>query len=191
MMTTADFIAACFWPLAGLFALLLVGVRDRALRGYFSKAGAGVAVLYLALWGFYPQSSIIAVIDLYILAGLLGLACIGYGYIRWRQDRYYGLPVASRETLVVLALGVGGALLAGWPAATLYYDFAHPRLVLEGRAQNPRSGGRRSAAYRVDIAGRTVNATAPEFERLKLTPHVRVEVGRGSNYIFAIEYLAN
>jgi hypothetical protein len=43
----------------------------------------------------------------------------------------------------------------------------------------------------VDIAGRTVKATTPDYERLKLTPYVRVEVGRGSDYIFRIEYLAN
>jgi hypothetical protein len=43
----------------------------------------------------------------------------------------------------------------------------------------------------VDIAGRTVKATAPVYERLQLKPYVRVEVGQGSNYIYRIEYLAN
>jgi hypothetical protein len=190
-MTTAEFIAACFWPLAGLFALLLTLVRDGALRRYFSMAALGVVFLYLGLLMVYPQSSIVAMIDLYIFAGLLGLACIWYGCVRWRQDRYYGLPVASKETLVVIGLLSGGAVLAGWFGVTLYYDFAQPRLVLEGRAQNLRSGARRTAAYRVDIAGRTVNAVAPDAERLKLAPYVRVKVGRGSNYIFGIEYLAN
>jgi hypothetical protein len=190
-MTTAEFIAACFWPLAGLFALLLTRVRDGALRRYVSKVAAGVALLYLGLWIIYSQSSIAAMVDLYIFAGLLGLAGIGYGCIRWRQDRYYGLPVVSKETLAVIGLVVGGPLLAGWAGTTLYSDFAQPRLVLEGRAENVRSGGRRSAAYLVDIAGRTAKATAPDVERLKLAPHVRVEVGRGSNYIFGIEYLAN
>ena len=190
-MTTAEFIAACFWPLAGLFALLLTRVKDEALRRYVSKAAAGFAFLYLGLAVLFPQSSIIAMVNFYIFAGLLGLACIGYGYVRWRQDRYYGLPVASKETLAVIGLVLMGPLLAGWSGATLYSDFAQPRLVLEGRAENVRSGARRSAAYLVDIAGRTVKATAPDSERLKLTPHVRVEVGRGSNYIFGIEYLAN
>jgi hypothetical protein len=189
-MTTAEFIAACFWPLAGLFALLLTGVRDKALRRYFSKAAIGFALLYFGLWALFPQSSIAAMVDSYIFAGLVGLACIGYGYIKWRQDRYYGFAVASKETLAAIGLFLGGALLAGWSGTTLYFDFAQPRLVLEGRAENLRSG-RRSAGYLVDIAGRTVKATAPDFERLKLTPHVRVEVGRGSNYIFEVEYRAN
>jgi hypothetical protein len=190
-MTTAEFIVNCFWPLAGLFALLLAGVRDGALRRYVLKAAAGFALLYFGLWIFHPQSTIPTMIGFYIFAGLLGLACIGYGYVRWRQDRYYGLPVASRETLAVIGAVLAGTLLAGWSGITLYSDFAQPRLVLEGRAQNLRSGGRRSAAYRVDIAGRTVMATTRDFERLKLTPHVRVEVGRGSDYIYEIEYLAN
>ncbi len=190
-MTTAEFIAACFWPLAGLFALLLTVVRDQVLRRYILKTAGGFALLYLGLAILYPQSSIVAMVDLYILFGLLGPAFIGYGYIRWRQDRHYGLPVASRETLAVIGLGLLGTLLIWLSVTTLYSDFAQPRLVLEGRAENVRSGAWRKAAYRVDIAGRTVLATAPDSERLKLTPHVRVEVGRGSNYIFKIEYLAN
>jgi hypothetical protein len=99
--------------------------------------------------------------------------------------------VASKATLAVIGSVLAGTLLAGWSGITLYSDFAQPRLVLEGRAQNLRGGGRRAAAYRVDIAGRTVNATTRDFERLKLTPHVRVEVGRGSSYIYEIEYLTN
>lgn len=190
-MTTAEFIAACFWPLAGLFALLLAVVRGRALRRYILKAAGGFALLYLGLSILYPQSSIIAMVDVYILFGVLGPAFIGYGYIRWRQDRYYGLPVIGKETLTVIGLGLLGALLVWLSGTTLYSDFAQPRLVLEGRAENVRSGAWRKAGYRVDIAGRTVLATAPDSERLKLTPHVRVEVGRGSNYIFKIENLAN
>lgn len=190
-MTTAEFIAACFWPLAALFALLLTGVRDQVLRRYFLKAAAGFALLYFGLWVLYPESSIAAMVDLYIFAGLAGLASIGYGYIRWRQDRYYGLPVASKETLAVIGLVLGGPVLAGWSGVTLYSDFAQPRLVLEGRAENVRSTGRRHRDYLADIAGQTVKATTPVYERLKFKPYVRVEVGRGSNYIYRIEYLSN
>ena len=32
---------------------------------------------------------------------------------------------------------------------------------------------------------------APVYDRLKFLPVVRVEVGRGSNYVYTIEYLAN
>ena len=190
-MTTADFIAVCFWPLVGLFIVLLTGARDPGLRRYISKAAVGVAFLYFGLWAFDPQGSIIAVIDSYILFGLLGLAAIGYGYIKWRQDRYYGLPLASKETLTVTGYALVGVLLAGWSGTTLFSDFARPRLILEGRAQDARSSGRRSNGYLVNIAGRTVKATTPDYERLKLTPYVRVEIGRGSDYIYRLEYLAN
>lgn len=64
--------------------------------------------------------------------------------------------------------------------------------MLEGRAGNVRSiDSRMGKNYFVDIDGRTVNTTWPIYERLKLKPYVRVEVGRGSNYIYNIEYLAN
>ena len=80
-------------------------------------------------------------IDQYILFGVLGPAFIGYGYIRWRQDRYYGLPVASKETLAVIGLVLLGTLLIWLSVTTLYSDFAQPRLVLEGRAENvPKRG---------------------------------------------------
>jgi hypothetical protein len=140
-MTTAEFIAACFWPLAGLFVLLLTGIKDEVLRRYVSKAAAGFTLLYLGLWVLYPQSSIAAMVDFYIFVGLLGLASVAYGTIRWRQERYYGLPVASKETLAIIGLVLGGTLGAGWSGTTLFSDFAQPRMVLEGRAENVRSGG--------------------------------------------------
>ncbi len=190
-MTTAEFIAACFWPLAGLFALLLAGVRDEVVRRYVSRAAGGFVILYLGLWILYPQSSIAAMVDFYVFVGLLGLAGIGYGYIRWRQERHYGLPVASKEKFAAIGLVLGGMLAVGWSGTTLFSDFAQPRQVLEGRADNLRTEGRRRTEYLADIAGRTVKATTPVYERLKFKPYVRVEVGRGSNYIFKIEYLAN
>jgi hypothetical protein len=191
-MTTPEFIAACFWPLAGLFALLLTVVRDHVLRRYILKAAGGFVFLYFCLWVLHPQSSIAAMVGSYIFAGLVGLAIIGYGIFGWRKDRYYGFPVASRETLAAIGFVLVGTLLVGLSCITLFYDFARPRLILEGRAENARKhAGWRSTSYLVDIAGRTVKATTPDYERLKLTPSVRVEVGRGSNYIFEIEYLAN
>jgi hypothetical protein len=63
--------------------------------------------------------------------------------------------------------------------------------VLEGRVQNVRTRGRHNTEYVADIAGRTVKVTTPVYDRLKFLPVVRVEVGRGSNYVYTIEYLAN
>jgi hypothetical protein len=142
-MTTAEFIAACFWPLAGLFALLLTVVSDKALRRYVSKVAAGFTLLYVGLWLLDPQSSIIAIVNFYIFFGLVGLAAIGGGYLKWRQDRYYGLPLASKDTLTVIGSFLVGALLVGVSGTTLLFDFAQPPLVLEGRAERAGNWGRR------------------------------------------------
>jgi hypothetical protein len=67
--------------------------------------------------------------------------------------------------------------------------------MLEGRVQNlkikPGSYYGDTTTYLADIAGRTVKATTPVYERLKFLPVVRAEIGRGSHYIYKIEYLAN
>jgi hypothetical protein len=54
-----------------------------------------------------------------------------------------------------------------------------------------RGTGRRHTDYVANIAGSTVKVTSPVYERLKFLPVVRVEVGRGSDYVYQIEYLAN
>ena len=51
--------------------------------------------------------------------------------------------------------------------------------------------GARHVEHLADIAGRTVKVTTPVYERLKFLPVVRMEVGRGSDYVYRIEYLAN
>jgi hypothetical protein len=63
--------------------------------------------------------------------------------------------------------------------------------VLEGRVQNVREKGTRHVEHLADISGRTVKVTTPVYERLKFLPVVRMEVGRGSEYVYRIEYLAN
>jgi hypothetical protein len=73
----------------------------------------------------------------------------------------------------------------------LIQDFFQSPIVLEGRVLNVRERGTRQTEYVADIAGRTVKVTTPVYDRLKFLPVVRVEVGRGSNYVYTIEYLAN
>ena len=189
-MTTAEFIAACFWPLVVLFVLLLSRTEDKVLLRYFAIAAVAIGFFYVGLWFFYPQSSIVAVVDLYVLAGFLGLATLGFGYNRWGHDKP-GAPETLKEWLARIAVFFIGVFLVWQSVTTLFSDFAQPRLVLEGLADNLRTAGRRRVDYLVDIAGRTVKATTPVYERLKLKPYVRVEIGRGSNYIYRIEYLAN
>jgi hypothetical protein len=115
---------------------------------------------------------------------------LAFGYNKLRSQRP-GNPNGLKENVVgyfAILFGVSAVWISG---STVFTDFAQPRLVLEGRAENLRTPGRRHRGYLVDIAGQTVEATTPVYERLKFKPYVRVEVGRGSNYIYRIEYLSN
>jgi multisubunit Na+/H+ antiporter MnhB subunit len=189
-MTFAEFIAACFWPTVGLFGLLLTRTRDHVLRQYFTIAAIVMFFLYFVLAIVGANSSMIAVIDLYVLAGVLGLLVLGYGYNRWGHDKP-GAPSSFREKCAGVGLIVIGAGIVWISGSTLFQDFVEPRFVLEGRAESFRKGGGRHSQYLASIAGRTVKVTTPVYERLQFKPYVRAEVGRGSNYIFSIEYLAN
>jgi multisubunit Na+/H+ antiporter MnhB subunit len=189
-MSFAEFIAACFWPIVILFGLLLAMTRDHALRQYFTIAAIVMFFFYFAFALVGANSSIIAVIDLYVLAGVLGLLVLGYGYNRWGHDKP-GAPSSLKEKGAGVGLVVIGAGMVWISGSTLFPDFAEPRLVLEGRVQNVRTRGRHNNEYVADIAGRTVKVTTPVYDRLKFLPVVRVEVGRGSNYVYTIEYLAN
>jgi hypothetical protein len=189
-MTSAEFIAACLWPLVVLFGLLLAFIKDRVLRQSIGIAAIVIGFVYLGLWVFYAQSSIIAVIDSYLFIGLFGCMVLAFGCNKLRSQRP-GNPNGLKENVVgyfAILFGVSAVWISG---STVFTDFAQPRLVLEGRAENLRTPGRRHRGYLVDIAGQTVEATTPVYERLKFKPYVRVEVGRGSNYIYRIEYLSN
>lgn len=184
-MTTADFIAGCFWPIAIAFALLLRNVRQPDLRQWLGRCALGVGFLYLALWFFFRRESLVAIVDQFILMAVIGAALLWFGA---KSKPLSSDPKPRLKRYGLVAAGVILMLVSG---TILFLDFARPRLVLEGRVRNVRSQGAKGAEYVADIAGRTVKATTPVYERLKLLPYVRVEVGRGSDYIFKIEYFAN
>ena len=119
--------------------------------------------------------------------GLLGLFALGHGYNRLQLKK----PIDFKKIFVGLCILLLGAAMLWFYATALYLDFADERPVLEGRVRSVRTQGARHTEYVADIAGRTVKVTAPVYERLKLLPVVRVEVGRGSGYVYNIEYLAN
>jgi hypothetical protein len=134
----------------------------------------------------YGPSSLVGVIDFYLFLFILGPGLIWYGLQAW-----YLYRSTSRSILKACAGVLGGAALSIWMGTVLIQDFFQPPIVLEGRVQNLRTRGRHNSEYIADIAGRTVKVTTPVYDRLKFLPVVRVEVGRGSNYVYAIEYLAN
>lgn len=188
-MTSAEFIAVCFWPIAILFGVLLVTIRDDVLLRCVVWAGTAAGMLYFGLWVFFAQSSIIAIVDAYLFMGVIGFIFLTYGCIGSGR-RKPGVPAWKERLASGCAVLVGAGLV--WTAAsTLFQDFFRPHQVFEGRADNLRTAGRRHPDRLVDIAGRTVKVTTPVYERLKFRPYVRVEVGQGSNYVYEIEYLAN
>jgi len=179
-MTFAEFIAWALWPIAGLFAALLTTTRDPTLRRHLKTAAIGTSCVYFVL-GFYWQSSIVGVMDYYLVGAMLCLAVSGYALLGLLNEK---TPALYKLRLVVfLVLGVIGVW---WSTSTLYSDYAEPRLVIEGQVDSVRE---MRSEYFVYIGHEAVKATKPVFERLKSKPYVRVEVGRGSNYIFNIEYL--
>jgi hypothetical protein len=185
-MTTADFLAACFWPLVILFAVLLNTVRDPVLLRWIGSIIGSFIALCVILWVAYGPSSLVGVVDFYLFLFILGLGLIWLGLQEW-----YFFRSISKSILKACTAMLGGAALAVLMGTILIQDFFQSPIVLEGRVQNLRTRGRHNSEYVADIAGRTVKVTTPVYDRLKFLPVVRVEVGRGSNYVYAIEYLAN
>ena len=184
-MTQADFIAACFWPITIIFCVLWLRVRRPGQSGPLLMATCGIAAVYFLLWLVYGRSSLIAILDWYLFVGVLGgfMLWSGCTNIRTASDR------KSRVLLLATAL-LGLAMLAFGPTI-IYRDLFQPRLVVEGRVDSVGTSGSRNREYIANIAGRTVKTTTPIHERLKFLPLVRAEVGRGSNYVYKIDYLAN
>jgi hypothetical protein len=185
-MTIADFVAACFWPLAVLFAVLLNTVRDPVLSRSIGLVAVICGLSYLMLWVTYGRSSMLAIIDWYLFLLVLGFELVWWGLRQWHLFR--SIP---KSKLKACAAVIGGIALAVSVGTILVQDFLLRPVVLEGRVHNVRGTGRRHAEYLANIAGRTVKVTAPVYERLKFLPVVRVEVGRGSDYVYRVEYLAN
>ena len=182
-MTSAEVLAAAFWPTVTLFALLFTVTKTFVLRRYLLTAALVTGFLYFALWLAYPASSIVAVLDFYAFGALFGVLCAGGCF--W-------LLLTKPFDIKTCMFSLVGVLMAVLFLGVLYQDFFQARIVLEGRAENPRIQSRRAGSeYVVDIARQTVKVTTPMYERLKLNPFVRAEVGRGSNYIYRIDYLPN
>jgi hypothetical protein len=185
-MTTADFVAACFWPLVILFTVLLNTVRDPTLLRWIGAMIGPFIALCVILWVAYGPSSLVGVIDFYLFLLVLGFWAVGWGFREWYL--YRSIPKSTLKACIAVLGGVAAIFVMG---RILIQDFFEPPIVLEGRVQNLRTRGKHNSEYVADIAGRTIKVTTPVYERLKFLPVVRVEVGRGSDYVYRIEYLAN
>ncbi|WP_454642067.1 hypothetical protein [Bradyrhizobium liaoningense] len=189
-MSTVDFIAACFWPFVIIAAFSLWKARNSAALPFVAKIMGAASLTYVGFLLFYDKSSIIVINDIHAGLVLLGLAAVAS---QLRQPPLYGpwrdkaKPFGSMIVMVLFGSG-----LAWYAGRMLFLDHLTSRLVIEGRVDRAwTSGGRRSDCL-VRIAGQTVKATTPLYERLeKFKPVVRVEIGRGSNYVYEVEYLSN
>ena len=185
-MTTADFIAICFWPLVIVFTVLLTTVHEPVLLRWIGLIAMLLGVSSLILWLAYGRSSIIAITDWHLFLVVLGVGLVWWGAREWYLFR--SIPGTTLKACVAV---LGGAAVAFIFGNVLIKDFFQSPIVIEGRVQNLRTTGTRHIEYVADVAGHTVRVTTPVYERLKFLPLVRVEVGRGSNYVYEIEYLAN
>ena len=189
-MSTAEFIAACFWPFIVIAAVALWKTRNSAAFPFIGKIVFVVCAIYLGLLLFYDKSSIIAVNDVHVGLVVFGLAMIGS---QLRQPLYGSWRDRAKPLAFMILIVLLGSGLAWYAGRMLVLDHLTSRIVIEGRVDRAwRSTGSRRADYLVRIAGQTVKVTAPLYERLeKFRPMVSVEVGRGSNYVYEIEYLGN
>ncbi|HEX7789039.1 MAG TPA: hypothetical protein VF467_00735 [Afipia sp.] len=184
-MTTADFIAGCFWPLVIVFAVLLLTARNKELFRLIGAIAVPIGLFYFVFWLFFGQESLVGVVNSFIFIAVLGAAILWSSVVKMSSTP----DLKSRSKRYgAFVLGIAFMFIS---CETLFLDLARPRIVLEGRVEKVRTLSGRGRERGADIAGRTVKAITPVYERLKLLPYVRVEVGRGSNYIYKIEYLAN
>lgn len=190
-MTTAEFIAACAWPSIVTSVIALLKARNTAAFPYLGKIVFALCGTYIVLLPFYDKNSISAVNDVHILMIVIGLMMVGSPF--WHPPLYGSWRDKAKvlgSMILIMLLGSGIAWYAG---QMLFLDHLTSRIVIEGSVDRAwRSSSSRKADYLVRIANQTVKVTEPLYERLeKLRPKVRVEVGRGSNYVYDIEYLAD
>lgn len=192
-MIFAELFWICLWPLLLLLIALQRSVRDPVMSGWIGPITLLFGMVSLIFLIAFGQSSLVAVFDVYFIAVAVGAGLIWRGF-RDLRDFIPDLKAKLRAYALVL---VGGGI-AFVPAWIFFQDFFQPRLVYQGRVQNVRAQGatesRRAApsAVRIaDIDGHTVKMTTPVYEELKLRPVVRVEVGRGSNYVYEFKHLAD
>lgn len=189
-MSTADFIAACFWPSVVIAAFALLKARNSAAFPFILKIVIWVGLAYFVLVLFWVNSSIVAINDMNVLPVLFGLAAVGSQLRVPAPQGSWRDKVKGYGTMIAIVLFGSG--LAWFFGRMLVLDLLTSRLVIEGRVQYASRTTGRGSGYVAIIAGQTVKVTTPVYERLQqFRPKVRVEVGRGSNYVYEIEYLAN
>jgi len=110
-MTTADFVAACFWPLVILFAVLLNTVRDPVLLRWIGAIIGPFIGLCVILGVAYGPSSLVGVVDFYLFLFILGLGLIWFGLREWYFFR--SIPKTTLKACTAVLAGSALAVLMG------------------------------------------------------------------------------
>ena len=113
---------------------MLAKTKDPVLLRWFLTAALVTVFAYFSLSLFYPQSSIIAVLDWYDFGVLFGLLGTRVGLYRLQFKK----PFDIKDNLKASGIVLFGAMLVWFFTTTVYEDLFRERLVLEGRTQNPR-----------------------------------------------------
>jgi len=110
-MTTADFVAACFWPLVILFTVLLNTVRDPVLLRWIGAIIGPFIGLCVILGVAYGPSSLVGVVDFYLFLFILGLGLIWFGLREWYFFR--SIPKTTLKACTAVLAGSALAVLMG------------------------------------------------------------------------------
>jgi hypothetical protein len=110
-MTTADFVAACFWPLVILFAVLLNTVRDPVLLRWIGAIIGPFIGLCVILGVAYGPSSLVGVVDFYLFLFILGFALTWIGLREWYFFR--SIPKTTLKACTAVLAGSALAVLMG------------------------------------------------------------------------------
>jgi hypothetical protein len=179
-MSAPDALAIALWPVS--IALLLIAWNFRSKRGVWQAAIGALAYGWLFV---LIRVSLIGVDSLWLIADVIvgmmlaGGSCLVGWYVGWDVISSWGRGV----------LGLFGVALLGFGSQLLVGDFLLPRLTAQGVVEtlHVETRGREPAKYVVVINKQEFSATTSLHSTLRVGERVRVEAGRGSNYIYKLE----
>jgi hypothetical protein len=189
-MSVLEWIAVLIWPVALLLALtaaFLISKYGRQSRIGQAAVVSGliglVAVMYVLAAAY--NHSLIFLFDAYLGTALAGLCLLGGAVFVWNSK----VQVRKRASTIFLMVSAG-VVLTYIGAGVLYADYFTPRRVVEGIVTNlhVERCTKCAATLYADIDGKAEKLTVPLFQSLKTGDHVRVESGRGSEYVFSLAW---
>jgi hypothetical protein len=180
-MTVLDVVAVAFWPVVlGLLLLAWANRSDMSLVAVVSAALIVLAgIIYISFAGIASLSV--------LFAQHVGLILGGAFFVWATYVARHKLSLTARA-----GIGLFGLALIGIAGAQLVGDYLLPRQVVQGAIDRLHAFGHSKGpdSYEVSIDGKLYPATTRLYDTLRPGERVRVEIGRGSGYIYRLERLA-